>query len=125
MAAKYVVSDETMTSIADPLRDLAGRSDKLTPAEMAAAGNAATDEMETQADLIVQIQAALVGKAASGSGGDVEVYTGPYSVTPKTEGQTLETANKRMVSDVSVKAIPFYDTSNTAGGQTIYIGTEV
>lgn len=57
--------------------------------------------------------------------GEVEAYTGPYDVTPKTEGQTLKTANKRMTDDVSVKAIPFFDTSNNAGGQTIYIGVEI
>ena len=41
MAVKYVIDDETLTQIADPLRSLAGREEELTPAEMAAAGNAA------------------------------------------------------------------------------------
>lgn len=52
-------------------------------------------------------------------------YAGPYIVTPKVEAQTLETARKIMTDDVNIKAIPFFDTSNIAGGQTIYIGVEV
>lgn len=52
-------------------------------------------------------------------------YTGPYDVTPKTEAQTLKTAHKRMTDDVEVRAIPFFETSNTAGGETVYIAMEV
>ena len=38
-------------------------------------------------------------------------------------GQTLPTASKTMYTDVTVKAIPYYDVSNPSGGTTIYIGT--
>lgn len=57
--------------------------------------------------------------------GSAPPYAGPYDVTPKIEAQTLETARKYMTDDVNIKAIPFFETSNTAGGQTFYIGTEV
>ena len=86
MAVKYVIDDETMTRIAEPLRSLAGRTDELTPAEMAAAGNAATSEVNTQTDLIARIGEALEGKAA-GNGGIVPTGTkeitanGEYDVT--------------------------------------------
>ena len=50
-----------------------------------------------------------------------EPYAGPYDVVPKTEGQTLETADKLMVQDVTVQAIPFYKTSNQSGGYTATI----
>ena len=86
MAVKYVIDDETMTRIAEPLRSLAGRTDELTPAEMEAAGNAATSEVNTQTDLIARIGAALEGKAA-GNGGIVPTGTkeitanGEYDVT--------------------------------------------
>ena len=86
MAIKYVIDDETMTRIAEPLRSLTGRTDELTPAEMAAAGNAATSEVNTQTDLIARIGEALEGKAA-GNGGIVPTGTkeitanGEYDVT--------------------------------------------
>lgn len=57
------------------------------------------------------------------TGGDP--YRGEYEVTPKTEAQTLPTKQKTMMRDLTVGAIPYYDVSNPAGGQTIFIGNEV
>ena len=54
-----------------------------------------------------------------------EPYEGPYDVTPKVTAQTLKTAQKLMREDVSVRAIPYFDVSNPAGGNTIYIAKEV
>ena len=59
------------------------------------------------------------------SAGDVPVYDGPYDAIPKVTAQTLPTANKLMLEDVSVRAIPYFDVSNPAGGNTIYIANEV
>ena len=59
------------------------------------------------------------------SAGDVQVYDGPYEVTPKVTAQTLHTAQKFMREDVYVRAIPYFDVSNPAGGNTIYIANEV
>ena len=56
-------------------------------------------------------------------GGDP--YEGPYNVTPKVTAQTLPTAKKFMQEDVSIRAIPYFDVSNPAGGNTIYIANEV
>ena len=56
---------------------------------------------------------------------DVEIYKGVYNVTPKVESQTLDTANKFLQRNVEVFAIPFYETSNNAGGHTAYIGSEI
>ena len=56
---------------------------------------------------------------------EVETYDGSYEVIPKTEGQTLETNQKYMKSDVTIQKIPFYDVSNESGGSTVYIGSEV
>lgn len=53
-------------------------------------------------------------------------YEGPYEVTPKAdERQTLHTKGMSMKDDVTVKAVPYYEVSNAAGGQTIYIASEV
>ena len=54
-----------------------------------------------------------------------EPYEGPYDVTPKVTAQALQTAQKLMREDVSVRAIPYFDVSNSAGGNTIYIANEV
>lgn len=57
---------------------------------------------------------------------DAEKYSGPYEVTPQAhEAQTLNTANKLMLDDVTVHKVPFYDVSNTTGGKTVYIASEV
>lgn len=52
------------------------------------------------------------------------VYNGDYEVTPSSEAQTLYTTNKVMADDVSIKKIPYFETSNEYG-KTIYIGSEV
>lgn len=53
-------------------------------------------------------------------------YEGPYEATPKARAQTiLETSGKFMDDDVTVLEIPYYETSNLAGGTTAYIAKEV
>ena len=54
-----------------------------------------------------------------------EYYDGDYEVTPKITLQTLETKNKIMTDDVVIKGIPYFETSNESGGNTIYIGDEI
>lgn len=54
-----------------------------------------------------------------------EVYEGSYDVTPKTVEQTMQTADKYMLENVTVRKIPYYESSNSSGGSTVYIGTEV
>ena len=53
------------------------------------------------------------------------VYCGPYTVTPSACGQVLDTAGKLMEENTRIKAIPFYNVGNPAGGSTIYIGKEI
>ena len=54
--------------------------------------------------------------------GDYEEYEGATEVIPKTENQSLETANKLMRSDILVREIPYVETSNLSGGYTVNIG---
>ena len=54
--------------------------------------------------------------------GSEEIYEGDYIITPKETAQVMKTAGKVMNKDVTVKEIPYYVTSNTAGGETVYIG---
>lgn len=54
-----------------------------------------------------------------------ELYTGEYNVVPRAaEEQKLPCAGKKMLKDVDIKAIPFFETSNEAG-TTVYIAAEV
>lgn len=53
-------------------------------------------------------------------------YAGAYEVTPSAhEEMTLNTAATYMDADVKVKKIPYYETTNEKGGDTVYIGSEV
>lgn len=54
-----------------------------------------------------------------------EVYEGDYVVTPKVDGQTIPTKGKVLIKDMTVKAIPYFDVSNTSGGSTVYIAKEI
>lgn len=49
-------------------------------------------------------------------------YLGPYVIDPTFEDRTLNTNQKIMTDDVTVKAIAVSRTSNTSGGITVYIG---
>lgn len=54
------------------------------------------------------------------------VYDGDYVVTPLVNSQViLDTSGKLMRDDVTVLKVPFYETSNPAGGNTAYIGENV
>lgn len=54
-----------------------------------------------------------------------EPYEGDYSVTLKVDAQTMATKGKVMMDDVLIRSIPFFNVSNTSGGNTVYIGNEV
>jgi hypothetical protein len=50
-----------------------------------------------------------------------EDYSGPYIVTPKVESQSLSTADKHLLHDVTIDPIPYYEVSNQ-NGKTVIIG---
>ena len=57
---------------------------------------------------------------------EADVYEGEYEVTPMiaTE-QILETAQKMLSQNVTVKKIPIFITMNPQGGETVYIGGDI
>lgn len=57
--------------------------------------------------------------------GDIKVYEGDYTVVPTVDGKVLETAKRYMEEDLTIKAIPYFNVGNTAGGSTVYIGKEL
>lgn len=57
---------------------------------------------------------------------DVNIlYQGDYVAIPKVTEQTLPTAKRFMEQDVTILQIPYFETSNNSGGNTVYIGNEV
>jgi hypothetical protein len=56
---------------------------------------------------------------------EVDIYEGSYEVTPKVDAQTIPTAQKFLTEDMRIKEIPYFVTSNPAGGDTVYIAKEV
>lgn len=55
----------------------------------------------------------------------VDDYDGSYRITPKVQAQRLDTEGKHMKEDLLVLAIPYSEVSNTAGGNTVHIGSGV
>ena len=53
---------------------------------------------------------------------NIDLYTGEYVINPSFNQQVFETKNKIMTEDVEIKPIAVSVTSNTSGGNTIYIG---
>lgn len=69
-----------------------------------------------------KIQGALTIPSTPG----LELYGGPYEVTPKAwDAQVLETEGKLMADDVTVFKVPYYETINLFDGKTAYIAEEV
>lgn len=55
----------------------------------------------------------------------VGLYEGAYTVHSAVhEAQELPTANKRLIKNITVEKIPYYETSNLSDGITVYIGDE-
>lgn len=56
------------------------------------------------------------------TGDAIEPYGGEYTVKPTVDDQVLDTKYKVLVDDLTVLAIPYYETTNIADGLTVYIG---
>lgn len=54
----------------------------------------------------------------------IPTYDGNYHVVPKSTEQLLPTKDKQMTDNVTIKAIPYFETSNGTG-IAIYIASEV
>lgn len=66
----------------------------------------------------------VIGNGIARVDGSTDPYLGEYEVTPQVNAQTVPCAGKKMLKDVDIKAIPFFETAN-ATGTTVYIAAEV
>lgn len=54
------------------------------------------------------------------------VYEGEYNVIPKAyEEQVLQTKEKTLLENVTVQKVPYYEVSNSSGGNTVNIAIEI
>ena len=70
----------------------------------------------------------ITGKVTygNGTGEYAPVYDGDYEVIPLAfQDIILPTKDKKMMGDVVVKKVPYYETSNLSGGVTVYIAGKV
>lgn len=70
-------------------------------------------------------KAHLTGALATAYSSAGVKYDGDYEVTPTVDGLELNTKDRYMVDDVKINAIPFFEISNTSGGNTVYIAGEI
>ena len=86
-------------------------------------GAALTGTINGSSELVGVIQPARFLRGMIAISGAEDSYDDGYIVTPRVHAQTLNTKNKLMKDNVSVLAIPYYETSNLSG-KTVYIGGE-
>lgn len=63
----------------------------------------------------------IMGVVSHGPTNNCKMYSGDYEVTPKIQEQVLNTYDRHMNDDVTIKAIPYFEVSNEQG-QTVIIG---
>ena len=70
----------------------------------------------------LSVKGQFLSASISGSQIDTaERYEGDYEVTPRAEPQILETAAKKMITDLTVEGVPLERVTNSGGGFTVTI----
>lgn len=95
----YVVSDETLASIAEAIKNKSGKTERLTFPQ----------EFISEIDKLI-------------SPASQNYFDGEYVIIPSIYEQNLETEGKLMKEDLLISKIPYYETSNLSGGYTAIIG---
>lgn len=83
-----------------------------------------TDENYNLIGSLSQVELSMNGVLSIPPEVPVENYRGNYTVIPKPfKIEVLKTAGLKMMDDVTVEKIPYYETGNESG-YTVYIGGE-
>lgn len=64
----------------------------------------------------------ISGRVNVGGSIKQESYNESYEITPSVSQQILQTKNKTMINDLTIKSIPYYEVANTSNGITVTIG---
>ena len=67
----------------------------------------------------------IAGNLATAYTSNVNAYDGVYEITPTVDEQELKTKHKYMNDDITIHAIPFFEVSNTSGGNTVFIADKL
>lgn len=87
---------------------------------------ASADIQALSADASAAAVEISTGNPIARDNGDIPTYHGEYEVTPSASSAiVLPTYGKYMADDVTVRKVPYYETSNLSGGKTAYIAMEV
>ena len=74
---------------------------------------------------VISQKESIVGDLATAYTAHASVYEGDYEITPTVGEQELKTKHKYMNDDIMVHAIPFFEVSNTSGGNTVFIADKL
>ncbi len=68
----------------------------------------------------------LSGTISVAKGTDAQLYTGDYEVVPNAyRDSILPTAGKVLKDDIVIAKVPYYETSNSSDGITVFIAEPV
>ena len=84
------------------------------------------DNQEIKIEIGKVTQIGKLSISVEGGGGYAPVYKGEYEVIPKTDESTiLQTKGMQLTKNVTVTKIPYWETTNPQGGETVYIGGDL
>ena len=111
-------------TLSGSLKQIDSMSGKMSNLNEKMSGEAySTKDMSGQ---IVTPDSNTIGEMSFPVAKGMEYYYGDYTVIPKAfSDQQLQTQGKTMTGDVTVKEVPYYETSNDDGGETVYIASGV
>lgn len=103
MSQDYLIKGESLTAIADEVRELSGTTELMSPDAMATNIEDANSEVNSQTGLLAQLATALEGKAAGGAAPVLQEKT----ITPSTSLQNvIPDSGYDGLSSVKVNAMP-------------------
>lgn len=123
---KEVIGKETLDKLIELVVDEIDRLDKRINGIDTGGDNSAFVRYDIEQDKTEVEKERARRNIGAISEDDLPVYDGEYVVVPDTDNeQILKTAQKLLDADIKVSKVPYAEVSNTTGGTTATIGSEV